>query len=133
MERIVSPETDRARPPKVPRGMNGEARREAIPSADPYDTADLDSIPPDPSVPRSVPVPTPQVQEQERPQYADVAALLRHGIPEPPTPDYLNREDGHNLFYRGTVNILFGDPESGKSWVALAACQEALSAGESTP
>ncbi|MDA9913240.1 AAA family ATPase [Candidatus Nanopelagicales bacterium] len=75
-----------------------------------------------------VPVPIPPVPERgTQPKYADVAELLANGIPQPPSPDYLAREDGHRLFYRGTVNILFGDPESGKSWVALAACQEALS------
>jgi hypothetical protein len=38
----------------------------------------------------------------------------------------LKRGDGHCLFYRGQVNLLFGDPESGKTWVSLAACVEAL-------
>ena len=30
------------------------------------------------------------------------------------------------MFYKGQVNMLFGEPESGKTWVALAAVSEAL-------
>ncbi len=58
--------------------------------------------------------------------FVDVAAVLAGGLPEPPAPVLLTREDGHALFYSGQVNVLFGDPESGKTWVAYAAVQEAL-------
>jgi hypothetical protein len=61
--------------------------------------------------------------------YVDVAALLDGHLPEPPTPVLLTRTDGHALFYPGRVNVVFGDPEAGKSWVALAACVEALRGG----
>ena len=61
--------------------------------------------------------------------YADVAALLTGGLPEPPKPQLLARADGTCLFYAGQVNQLFGDPESGKTWIALAALVEALNAG----
>ncbi|UXA19825.1 AAA family ATPase [Mycobacterium sp. SMC-4] len=58
-----------------------------------------------------------------------MAALLAGKLPEPPEPDLLQRIDGHRLLYRGQVNVLFGDPESGKTFVALAATVEALNAG----
>ncbi|MEV8029617.1 AAA family ATPase [Cellulosimicrobium funkei] len=61
--------------------------------------------------------------------YADVAALLDNGIPDPPAPEILARTDGHALFYAGQVSLIFGDPESGKTWIALAAVAESLSLG----
>ena len=62
-------------------------------------------------------------------RYVDVAALLDGTLPEPPAPDLLRRSDSNALFYAGQVNLLFGDPESGKTWVALAAVEEALHKG----
>lgn len=44
--------------------------------------------------------------------------------PPPPPPAVLERTDGPCLFYAGKVNILFGDSESGKTWLALHACVE---------
>jgi hypothetical protein len=64
--------------------------------------------------------------EPPAPLYADIAAFLANGIPEPPRPVSLRREDGHALFYAQKVNVLFGDPESGKSWIAYAAVAQAL-------
>lgn len=61
--------------------------------------------------------------------FFDVARLLADGLPEPPKPVALHRRDGHALLYQGKVNVLFGDPESGKTWVALAAVAETLVAG----
>jgi recA bacterial DNA recombination protein len=63
------------------------------------------------------------------PLYADVAAFLSGTLPEPPTPTVLTRRDGHALFYRGQVNTVFGDPDSGKTFVTLAACAEELARG----
>lgn len=84
--------------------------------------------PSDPDEPLVVPVD--QVAEVAGSRlFADVAALLDGGIPEPPRPVLLQREDGHHLFYREKVNVLFGDPESGKTWIALAGLAEALRAG----
>ena len=37
---------------------------------------------------------------------------------DPIVADMLEREDGVHLFYRGRINWLFGQPESGKTWVA---------------
>lgn len=70
-----------------------------------------------------------QTGEPEEPLYADIAALLAGGIPPPPAPVLLRRDDGNCLLYAGKVNVLFGDPECGKTWIALAAVVEALSAG----
>jgi hypothetical protein len=67
--------------------------------------------------------------DQEEPLYGDVAALLAGGIPPPPAPVLLRRDDGHCLMYAGKVNVLFGDPECGKTWIALAAIVEALNVG----
>ena len=62
------------------------------------------------------------------PLYVDLSALVTTGrLPEPPRPDYLRRADGAPLLYRGRVNRLFGDPESGKTWVLLAAAATLLS------
>lgn len=61
--------------------------------------------------------------------WADLSWLMADELPAPPTPEVLRRADGADLLYRGKVNGLFGDPEAGKSWVALAACAEELSRG----
>ena len=44
-------------------------------------------------------------------------------------PAHLAREDGTHLFYPAKVNGLIGESESGKTWVALLAVQQALDAG----
>jgi hypothetical protein len=45
---------------------------------------------------------------------------------EEPAPEFLSRNDGHRLFYRGKINALLGESESGKTWVALLAVKQAL-------
>lgn len=64
--------------------------------------------------------------EQDGPPYSDVAAFLAGGKPEPVRPALLRRTDGTALFYAGKVNVLYGDPECGKSWIAYAAVAERL-------
>lgn len=66
---------------------------------------------------------------EPHPAYGDVAALLSGGLPEPPRPQVLRRVDGVALLYRAKVNVLFGDSESGKTWIALAAMVAVLNAG----
>ena len=41
-------------------------------------------------------------------------------------PEFLSRTDGNRLFYRGKINALLGESESGKTWVALLAVKQAL-------
>lgn len=48
------------------------------------------------------------------------------GAIEEPEPEFLSRNDGHRLFYRGKINALLGESESGKTWVALLAVKQAL-------
>lgn len=55
----------------------------------------------------------------------DIAA----GQEATPPPDVLVRNDGHGLFYRGKVNGLIGESESGKTWVALHAAHQEAAAG----
>lgn len=63
------------------------------------------------------------------PAYGNVAALLDGTMPEPPIPALLTRDDGRAVLYRGELNVLEGDPEDGKTWVALAAVVEEINAG----
>ena len=58
--------------------------------------------------------------------YFDVAGYLNGTIPPPPEPSIVTCDDEVSLFYAGQVNLIFGDPESGKTWLALAGIQEAL-------
>lgn len=62
-------------------------------------------------------------------RYFDISALLHGTLPPVPTPAYGTRDDGHALFYQGQVNLAFGDPEGGKTWVALHSATEALREG----
>lgn len=47
--------------------------------------------------------------------FVDIAAMLDNGLPEPPVPNIGVRSDGVGLFYAGQYNVVFGDPESGKT------------------
>jgi hypothetical protein len=79
------------------------------------------------------PVPTPlgsgTGNRNAPPLYGDVAALLDGGLPEPPAPSVLFCSDGVALFYEGQVNHVFGDPESGKTWLCLAGVASVLATG----
>jgi len=78
----------------------------------------------------NVPVPEPHVSgTRNTVEYGDVAALLSGDLPPAPTPDVLARTDGVGLFYSGQVNMLFGDPETGKTFVALGGIVEAVNDG----
>ncbi|WP_265521300.1 AAA family ATPase [Oerskovia flava] len=74
--------------------------------------------------------PQPAIEDDaEPPLFADVAALLDGTMPEPPRPSLMVCSDGAALFYRGQLNHIYGDPESGKTWVCLAAAATDLDAG----
>lgn len=47
-----------------------------------------------------------------------------------PEPAWLTRTDGQRLLYAGKVHAVHGEPSTGKSWIGLAACAEAIAAGE---
>lgn len=57
--------------------------------------------------------------------WGDVAAMIRGGVSKP-KPSVLSRTDGKPMFYARAVNAVFGDPESGKTWIVLAALAETL-------
>jgi KaiC/GvpD/RAD55 family RecA-like ATPase len=44
-------------------------------------------------------------------------------------PTMLKREDGNFILYPGKINAIFGESESGKTWVALEAVRQELVAG----
>ena len=52
------------------------------------------------------------------------------GEHDEPEPEFLARTDGSRLFYRGKVNGLLGESESGKTWIALLAVIQALQSGQ---
>jgi len=63
--------------------------------------------------------------------YADIAELLDRGDIKPPAPTVGLRTDGVGVFYRGQVNLLFGNPESGKTLIAQCATVDELNRGGS--
>jgi hypothetical protein len=50
----------------------------------------------------------------------DLAAVAAAGL-DPIEPDVLFRRDGRALLYSGKLNVIFGAPEAGKTWIALMA------------
>ncbi|HEY0889350.1 MAG TPA: DnaB-like helicase N-terminal domain-containing protein [Nocardioides sp.] len=60
---------------------------------------------------------------------ADLTWVLSGVAPTNPPPVYARRLDGTALFYKGRVNGVFGDPESGKTWLGLVAGVEAMHEG----
>src|SRR5205823_5913181 len=48
------------------------------------------------------------------------------GDQPPLTPTILHRDDGQALIYPGKIHAFNAESESGKSWLALAACAEQL-------
>ena len=60
--------------------------------------------------------------------YVDIAKLLAGGL-TPPEPDVLPFSEAFCLFYSGEFNLIFGDTESGKTWLCLAAIASALNEG----
>lgn len=63
--------------------------------------------------------------------YANVGDLLDRGEIAPPAPTVGLRNDGAGLFYRGQVNTVFGNPESGKTLIAQCALVDELGRGRS--
>ena len=59
----------------------------------------------------------------------DLTPIL-NGTWQRPTPTILTRTDGPALIYPGKVHTIYGESESGKSWVAQWAVVEQLDAGQ---
>lgn len=71
-------------------------------------------------------------EEPERTSWwpRDLTALVAGESDDEPPPAYLERGDSRRLLYRGKVNALIGESESGKSWIGQFAVAQALQAGE---
>lgn len=107
---------------------NGD--RSACARAARYEQRTLDSpvpLPPQP-IPKVTIVDEPQPDKVSSWQPVDLAHILS-GNYQPTAPDLLERSDGQPLFYTGKINSLFGESGSGKTWVALLACAQAIWAG----
>lgn len=60
--------------------------------------------------------------------YVDVASILA-GEADPPEPNILPFIENSYLFYAGEFNLVFGDTESGKTWLCLAAVAATIEGG----
>jgi RecA/RadA recombinase len=63
-----------------------------------------------------------------RNMYVDVRKLLQDGL-QLPLPDVLPFSEDFCLFYSGSFNLIYGDTESGKTWLCLAAVASVLNDG----
>ena len=71
----------------------------------------------------------PQGEEESSWRPIDLADYY-DGLFVAPTPTILKRSDGHGLIYKGRVHSIYGESESGKSWVAQIATAECLRADQ---
>lgn len=60
--------------------------------------------------------------------YVNVRELLRNGL-QVPEPDVLAFSDDFCLFYSSSFTLIYGDTESGKTWLCLAAVTSVLNDG----
>lgn len=103
---------------------SGNEKTEEPPSEAPQERKPTTQITPRSSIPERS---RSEEDSEDLSLYADVAAILTNGIPPAPEPDYCRRNtDGKALFYRSQFNHVFGDPECGKTWLALTASVEVL-------
>jgi hypothetical protein len=68
--------------------------------------------------------------EPAGPQWVDLTWILTGTPPQPPQPTIGQRTDGTPILYPGKVNGLYGDPESGKTWIALHFGTQTLNNGQ---
>ncbi len=52
--------------------------------------------------------------------------IVETELADEPPPSMLRREDGNCLLYAGKINAIFGESESGKTWLALEAIRQEL-------
>ena len=55
--------------------------------------------------------------------------IIEIELEDEPAPSMLRREDGNCLLYAGKINAIFGESESGKTWLALEAIRQELAKG----
>ncbi|MBH0781270.1 AAA family ATPase [Nocardia sp. NEAU-351] len=72
---------------------------------------------------------SPIPDESMKPLYVDMAAVLSGEVPALILPEVCRRGDGIGLFYRGQYNVVFGDPETGKTLLTDYATVQKLAAG----
>ncbi|WP_067783126.1 AAA family ATPase [Actinomyces vulturis] len=65
----------------------------------------------------------------KRPKFTNKIRALEMGDDYGQPPEFLKRSDGVGLLNRAAINYLFGDSESGKTWVALTAIAQVLQSG----
>jgi hypothetical protein len=63
------------------------------------------------------------------PLYSDLSWILSGEPPVTAPPSVMTTKAGHSVFYAGRINGIFGDPESAKTWIAMAAMAEVLARG----
>lgn len=68
--------------------------------------------------------------EETGPLWADLSWVNGGERPPIPAPEFAARDDGHCLFYTGALNGVFGDPETGKTWLVMVGGVEALADGK---
>lgn len=75
------------------------------------------------------------MRKETQPKQKEVLTFERPGNPllkfrnERPKPTILERADGECLLYDGRLNVVYGEPESGKSWLAMVACLQETEKG----
>jgi hypothetical protein len=62
-------------------------------------------------------------------QPVNLRQIQEHGLTDPP-PTILRRDDGHALLYPAAINMIYGEPEAGKTWLALIAAAQTIQDGE---
>ena len=60
------------------------------------------------------------------PTHTDLTWLLTGTPPTVNPPQFVKQTNGHALFYPARVNGIFGDPEAGKTWLAMIGIVEAI-------
>jgi hypothetical protein len=50
-------------------------------------------------------------------------------LEDEPGPSILKREDGNHILYANKINAIFGESESGKTWIAIEAVRQELQKG----
>src|SRR5664280_1166172 len=74
------------------------------------------------------------LESEQQTQYPDSWVpknLLEINADPPAPPSLIESADGGALLYAGLMHIVSGEPEAGKTWVAVLAAMQFLTAGQS--